>query len=226
MKQTFTAIILGVLISTTSCNNVDRGKLQKETKNQTNEINTTNAADILKDFKTWYNYTYYNIHLSQDFIGLDTNSSTINKTQFLERLATGKFVCLKINSENSLPFYQLYKLHNNDPDIKSTISEMALTETLHFKMEEKEFPDYNFIDLNGKTYDKATTKGKILVIKCWFIRCVACVKEFPELNKLVDKYKNRDDIQFISLASDSKPDLPHIAAIQKKIEVFLGFDCF
>ena len=61
--------------------------------------------------------------------------------------------------------------------------------------------------MNGKTYDRFTTKGKVLVIKCWFIRCVACLKEFPELNKLVDKYKDRNDMLFISLAIDSKQDL-------------------
>ena len=44
-------------------------------------------------------------------------------------------------------------------------------------------------------------------MKCWFIHCVACVREFPECNKLVDENANRKDILFISLASDSKKDL-------------------
>ncbi len=74
-------------------------------------------------------------------------------------------------------------------------------------MEGKELPEYEFTDLNGKVYDKTSTKGKALLIKCWFIGCVACVKEFPELNKLVDEYKDRNDILFISLATDSKQDL-------------------
>jgi hypothetical protein len=32
---------------------------------------------------------------------------------------------------------------------------------------------------------------KIVVIKCWYIHCAACIKEFPEVNNLVRKYKDR-----------------------------------
>ncbi len=73
---------------------------------------------------------------------------------------------------DNLPIYKLYKSAKNNPDIRNTIKQMALTEIAHFNMEGKELPDYNFIDLNGNAYNKTTTKGKILVIKCWFIRCV------------------------------------------------------
>ena len=71
----------------------------------------------------------------------------------------------------------------------------------------KSIPDFRFTDLNGKVYDKSSTKGKIVVLKCWFIHCVACVKEFPELNKLVDENQSRNDIVFISIAIDNKKDL-------------------
>ena len=84
---------------------------------------------------------------------------------------------------------------------------MAQTAMTLSKMEGKELPAYHFTDLNGRLYDKNSTKGKILVIKCWFIHCGACVKEFPALNTLVDRYKDRNDIQFVSLASDAKPNL-------------------
>jgi translation initiation factor 2 beta subunit (eIF-2beta)/eIF-5 len=45
-----------------------------------------------------------------------------------------------------------------------------------------------------------------VVIKCWFIHCVACIEEFP-VNKMATKYKNRKDIVFISLAEDSPQEL-------------------
>jgi thiol-disulfide isomerase/thioredoxin len=50
-------------------------------------------------------------------------------------------------------------------------------------------------------------KGKIVVIKCWYIHCAACIKEFPEVNNLVRKYKDRKDIIFISLAEDTPEQL-------------------
>lgn len=42
----------------------------------------------------------------------------------------------------------------------------------------------------------------MLVLKCWFIGCVACVKEFPAVNALAARYQNNKDVLFISLAND------------------------
>ena len=229
MKQIFSLLILWILQCILSCNNIDSTKLSKEQQNDTSKTNsnkplsekdfTINAEDILKDFKTWYDYTYYNIHLAQDFIGLDTDSSKINKTEFLTRLTTGNFVPLKILIRNNVPIYRLYKLNNN-VDIRATIKQAALHEISNYKMEGKELPNFNLTDLNGNIYNKTTTHKKIIVLKCWFIRCVACVKEFPELNKLVDEYKQNSDVLFISLAMDSKQDLiPFLSKRQFKYAV-------
>ncbi len=84
---------------------------------------------------------------------------------------------------------------------------MAATEWAHFKQEGTVMPDFSFEDLDGKRYDKVNTKGKTLLLKCWFINCVACVKEFPELNKLVDRYQNNKEVLFVSLAMDPKNPL-------------------
>jgi peroxiredoxin len=84
---------------------------------------------------------------------------------------------------------------------------MAATEKEHFNMEGKLLPPYDFKDLKGKRYNKATTAGKTVLLKCWFINCFACVQEFPELNKLVDRYKDKDNLLFVSLASDSQQAL-------------------
>ena len=164
-------------------------------------------AALLKDFTTWYSYTYYNIKLSQNFVGLDVDSSAIPKSVFLARLATGRFIPVKVLVQNKLPYYQLYRSGHAAVNIQNTMQQLASTEIAHFGMEGKELPAYSFTDLNGKTYRKASTKGKIMVMKCWFIGCQACVKEFPELNKLVDKFQGRKDVLFISLALDNKQAL-------------------
>lgn len=44
-------------------------------------------------------------------------------------------------------------------------------------------------------------------MKTWFIACKPCLEEFPELNELVETYKNNDDIVFISLALDKQEEL-------------------
>jgi len=212
MKLIFAFLILQLLLS---CNNDNR--LQLSNVNDTGKVNYNEALSnekftifpdiILKDFTTWYNYTYDNVRLSQNFIGLDVDSVEIDKTTFLNKLITENVVAFKTRLLQGEPVYKLYTLNSSDKSIKSTIKQLASIEMKNYKMEGKQLREFNFTDLNGNNYTTVSTKGKVLVLKCWFIHCVACVREFPECNKLVDENANRKDILFISLASDSKKDL-------------------
>ena len=104
-----------------------------------------------------------------------------------------------------------YKLHKLDVQTNASISiamqQFAKTHYQYFKMEGNKIPDFSFIDLNGKIYNPETTKGKVVVLKCWFIRCSMCINEIPKLNKVVKKYQNNKDIVFLSLAYDEEEEL-------------------
>jgi peroxiredoxin len=211
--------LLPIIIFTAflSCNNNDNKIPPNENKVKTdntkandkslNEVFKVDPKALTKDHMTWYTYTYYTIHLSQDFIGLDTDSVPIDKLTFLKKFQLGKQIPIKVRMLEGKPVYKLYNLNTSDESIKSTIEGMAATEIAHFKMEGTEMPDFNFTDINGNRYNKASTKGKLMVVKCWFIHCVACVKEFPDLNRLVDENKDSPDLLFVSLAMDSKQEL-------------------
>ncbi|SDE05808.1 TlpA family protein disulfide reductase [Niabella drilacis] len=162
---------------------------------------------LLEDHDSWYDYTYYNVHLSGDFMGLDADSVPIGKGAFLRRLMTGDVVAFKIKRYRGMPVYKLYPLTGRDEAIRSTSRQLASIEMKNFKMEGMRLPEFAFTDLRGQTYNTGSTKGKLLVLKCWFIHCLACVREFPECNALVEEYKNRNNLLFISLASDKKNDL-------------------
>lgn len=165
-------------------------------------------AKVLGNIQSWLIYNRDYLKLSGNFIALDPASNTISKELFLKSLSSGKYLPLRLTSKNSNSYYKLYKLPASvDNDVLSTIKDLGEVEYEHFKMEGKELPGYNFVDLNGKAYNKKAVLGKILVLKCWFIRCQQCVEEMPALNKLVAKYKDRKDILFVSLAFDSKKDL-------------------
>ncbi|MCJ0742543.1 TlpA family protein disulfide reductase [Pedobacter montanisoli] len=185
----------------------------KQQNEQTYDI-AVDQASILKDFITWYTYDYKNINLTQNFIGLDADSIEIDKALFLTKLKTGNYIPFKIKIVNNIPVYQLSKNNNIGNDVRNTIKQKAEIESFHFQMEGKEFPDFNFTDLQNRTYNSSNTKDKVVLLKCWFINCVACVNEFPELNALVDKYPDRKDILFISLAIDNKSELK--AFLKKK----------
>lgn len=215
MKNFYLLLLIAIIHFQFSCNSVETKR--NFTKDNTiksgasdsvsDQTFTTDWETLTKDFMTWYNYTYYNVRLSQDFIGLDIDSIKIDKATFLNKLMAENVVAFKTKILQGQSVYQLFKFNSNDESIKATIKQMASTEIAHFKMEGIEIPEFNFTDLNGKEYNKSSTKGNIVILKCWFIHCVACVKEFPELNKLVDEYHGRNDILFVSLALDSKEDL-------------------
>jgi thiol-disulfide isomerase/thioredoxin len=217
MNKLLSTLLLLIVYSVFSCNSGKTKQIPEANKNEvvnsgakdstSDKVFQTDWTTLTKDFNTWYSYTYYNVRLSENFIGLDTDSTPISKSTFLNKLINSNLVAFKIKISQGKSVYKLYKLNSKDESIKATIKQMATTEMVHFKMEGTEMPKYNFTDLNGKTYDNTSTKGKIVVLKCWFIHCVACVKEFPDLNNLVQENKNRNDILFISLAMDSKQDL-------------------
>ncbi len=213
MYKFFITLILFSFAFFISCNsNAEKKIVKEEIKESVGSIDKDqdfkiDTESLTKDYMTWYTYTYYNVRLSADFIGLDLDSTKIDKTSFLNKLSSGKVAAYKIKVTNGQPVFKLYKLNSKDESIIATIKQLAAAEIAFYKMEGQEMPKYNFKDLNNQTYSNANTKGKVLVLKCWFIHCVACVKEFPDLNKVVAENKNRNDILFVSLAMDTKEQL-------------------
>ncbi len=67
-------------------------------------------------------------------------------------------------------------------------------------------PDFLVTDINGNEYSLNSLKGKIIVMNFWFIECNPCVREMPELNKLVESYKN-EDVVFLGFAINDKSNI-------------------
>jgi len=168
-----------------------------------------NVEKLQKDFTKWWAYYNQQINLTTDFIAIDNLSNVISKAAFLESLTTGNYIPVKLVSKDASKVnYQLFKIDQQlSKDISITIKNASIVEFEHFKMEGQKFPKFSFTDLNGRSYTNENTKGKVVVLKCWYIGCVACVAEFPELNELVNQYKNRNDIVFVSLAFNNDEDL-------------------
>ena len=167
-----------------------------------------NPISVQKTYLDWRNYQKENVMLSQDFVALDSNSKEITKAEFLQKLSEGNNIPIRLESEKSIFQYQLFKIEpTSDTSIKASIAETAYNEIQNYKKEGEPFPEFSFNDLNGNLITNENLKGKIVVVKCWYIHCAACIKEFPEVNQLVSNYKNRKDIVFISLAEDSPEQL-------------------
>ena len=163
---------------------------------------------IQTQFMDWWTYQYNSIMLSRDFVALDSNTNEISKADFLHLLSEGNYIPIRLESDSALFYYKLFKIEaTSDTSIKATIVETAFNEIENLKKEGQPFPAFSFQDLNGNLITNENLKEKIVVLKCWYIHCAACIKEFPQVNKLVDKYKDRKDIVFISLAEDTPEHL-------------------
>ena len=163
---------------------------------------------IQKNFSEWSLYQSKNIMLSRDFVALDLLSKEISKETFLNELTNGNFIPIRLKSDDSIYYYKLFKIDpNSDSSIKATINQIGFDALKNYKMEGTAFPKFSFKDLNGNEVSNETMKGKIIVVKCWYIHCTPCIREFPQVNRLTEEYKDRKDILFISLAEDSPEQL-------------------
>ncbi|ABF42927.1 Thioredoxin-like protein [Candidatus Koribacter versatilis Ellin345] len=62
-------------------------------------------------------------------------------------------------------------------------------------------PQFTVTDLNGKTIDSASLRGKVVLVDFWATWCVPCEGEIPHLIEWQDKHAN-DGFQVVGLSMD------------------------
>ncbi|QOG04650.1 TlpA disulfide reductase family protein [Flavobacterium sp. MDT1-60] len=194
--QKFISLITLLFIFTSSFSQTKYGKPEVD------------PIQIQSKYSDWSNYQRKKIMLSRDFKAFDFDSKEISKETFLSELTNGNFIPIRLKSDDSIYYYKLFKIDpKTDSSIKATINQIGFDALKNYKMEGSAFPKFSFKDLNGNEVSNETMKGKIIVIKCWYIHCTPCIREFPQVNRLAAEYKDRKDILFISLAEDSPEQL-------------------
>lgn len=144
----------------------------------------------------------------------DTSGTVISMEKFEEIMQSGKGrigSTMELDENGKAKEKRLRVL--TDEDLK--MGEMMRKETVKKldAMKGKKAPEFEGKDLNDKNIKLSDLKGKVVVLKFWFVQCVPCIKEMPELNKMIEgKYKNNKDVVFISLCLDDKE------AIKKLLE--------
>ena len=66
--------------------------------------------------------------------------------------------------------------------------------------------DFSLENIKGKKYTLSDLSGKVVVLNFWFVACQPCIMEMPELNELVEEFKNKD-VVFLAIALNSKKEL-------------------
>lgn len=168
----------------------------------------SNPEAITKNVMSFLVYQRDHLRLAEHFSPFDSQLQPISKGQFLKALTTGQYLPLRLDPKNGIARYRLYKLsHTTSQDVKQVIVQTAENYLNHYRLEGQQFPPFRYVDLDGRVYTPESTRGKVLVLNSWFIKCQSCNEEMPLLNDLTDLYKNRNDILFVGIAFDSKEAL-------------------
>jgi peroxiredoxin len=164
--------------------------------------------NIVRDLMSFLKYNDQNLKFSGDYVVLDSLNHPIKKDSFLKLYMSGHYLPVRLVSDQKTYIFKLIELRGLvDQDIKMTLQNQGEMAYAYHNMEGKDIPDFHFTSLDGRSFDNASTKGKILVLNTWFINCQSCVAEMPKLNSLVKKFKDRKDVLFLGLALDSSQKL-------------------
>lgn len=103
------------------------------------------------------------------------------------------------------PIFLIYEL--SQQEIESRLERMPKPMDSAAFTEGDTFNYFSFRDTENRKFKKEDLVGKVLVINFWFINCPPCRKEIPDLNQLVEDYKNNDKVIFIAVGLDEWVDV-------------------
>ena len=91
----------------------------------------------------------------------------------------------------------------NDPKLKEYVKDLMKANPILPKGAKA--PYFFLVDSAGNEYKSSDFKGKVLLINFWATWCKPCIKEFPEENKLVEKYKDQP-VEIVNICFDSEEE--------------------
>lgn len=105
-------------------------------------------------------------------------------------------------------------------------NDLATTATLSWQKSNQPLAAFELPDLSDKKWNLDSFKGKVTLISFWATWCGPCREELPHLQTLVARYKDRTDVQFISMNMDDNPGLiqPFLKEHQLSITVIPAFN--
>ncbi|MCW5910886.1 MAG: TlpA family protein disulfide reductase [Cyclobacteriaceae bacterium] len=138
--------------------------------------------------------------VNENSVVKDTAGVVLAYSKWTEMMQTGNYRLRPYSIVNGKPTEMLIREHTKQEliDIRERMEGRMNTKPQTMKQGDT-FDNFALKDITGKTWVLSELKGKIIVINFWFTGCAPCIMEIPELNTLVEKYKNKD-VVFLALA--------------------------
>jgi peroxiredoxin len=209
--MTFSQSLLGELNWIKTFLKKNPSKIAQSGDTTFNSINSYHLILNTKDTIINKDHLYVRIHLFIDkATGLPVGKLTRSRTADF-----GKEV-LNYYTEES---YFNYKI---DQDNINTAS-FAMPEGFHLPKEKpkeqttllapgKTAPDWTLYDTDGKKTSLSQVKGKIVLLDFFFVGCVPCMNTLASLDKLHEKYKNKN---FVILSISDRDSKKLVTAFKK-----------
>ena len=193
------SIILVCIITLQSCENYSNNELIGD------------KADITSSTRKWLNYQWKYIEWHKDYTAFNTDKKAITKIDFLKELCTGTKIPMRLNKADVVAYIlqDLNLKRKVDREIGEGLSSTCYYKLKLAEMEGKKLPDFNWTSINGEKMTNETLLTATLVINTWFLNCLPCKQEIPQLNKIIETYKNKSNIKFIALSFDPKNKVEH-----------------
>lgn len=104
--------------------------------------------------------------------------------------------CFKLTKK----YYDAYVATSVFPDYVQTLqakaSQMASLEPGDIA------PDFDFVDINGKTHTLAELRGKVIYLDFWATWCGPCIQSMKLSAPLKEKFKDNDNVAFVYISTD------------------------
>ncbi|WP_176852126.1 TlpA disulfide reductase family protein [Mucilaginibacter sp. OK268] len=167
-----------------------------------------NTNTVVKD-STGKAYTF------KDWIGLtrtgeyvlrpdDMNNANTSFTLIKKGAIPPKYLTA-VNTGNTIPAGQK-NLSPEEAEEQRMASYPKPMESENFTIGQQ-IESFTTSDMNGKKVKLKDLRGKVVMLNFWFIGCPPCRKEIPELNKLVELYKDNPNVVFLAVALDARWDI-------------------
>lgn len=125
----------------------------------------------------------------------DVDGSVLSREAYLNKLRTKHFVTADAQISNSI----ITSLSLRPAPAPDSVRTQAISPVRTYLTPA---PTFTLADINGRSYDLAALRGKVVVLNFWFIKCAPCQQEMPALKQLTVDYRANPDVVFISLARE------------------------